>query len=80
MHSVFLWPQRTAAASRLLPAKLDIPLPTVIRQVVELERELGASLFARTSRGRVGPGIELLNEFENDATLGRAELTGRLRL
>ncbi|MDR8071907.1 LysR family transcriptional regulator [Burkholderia cenocepacia] len=71
---------------------LGIPLPTVSRKMLELERDLKTQLFDRTTRGcavtdagarllaQIGPGVEMLNEFENTAQLDSTQLTGRLRL
>lgn len=71
---------------------LSLPLPTVSRRMLELERDLKTQLFDRTSRGctlttagaklliHVAPGIESLNEFESTSHLESPLLTGRLRL
>lgn len=71
---------------------LDIPLPTVSRKMLELERDLKAQLFDRTTRGsmltdagarllaQVGPGIEILDEFDRTSPLDSSQLAGRLRL
>lgn len=76
----------------LAAKSLDMPLPTVSRRMLELERDLDVQLFDRTTRGcsvtdagavllaRVGPGIEILNEFEDTAQLHNSPLNGRLRL
>lgn len=76
----------------LAAKSLGIPLPTVSRRMLELERDLKTQLFDRTTRGcvvteagarllaQVGPGIEILNEFESASPQDDSRLNGRLRL
>ncbi|MDO5620661.1 MAG: LysR family transcriptional regulator [Paracoccus sp. (in: a-proteobacteria)] len=76
----------------LAAKSLSIPLPTVSRKMLELERSLAAQLFDRTPKGctvtetgarlltRISPGIDILNEFASSSHLDSPELTGRLRL
>lgn len=76
----------------LAAKSLHIPLPTVSRRMVELERELQTQLFERSTKGcvvteagarllaQVAPGIEMLNEFESTSVLESPTLSGRLRL
>ncbi|MHA6833489.1 LysR family transcriptional regulator [Ralstonia pseudosolanacearum] len=81
------------SGSFTLAAKsLGIPLPTVSRKMLELEQDLKTQLFDRTTRGctvtdagarllaQIGPGVEILNEFESTSQLDNSQLVGRLRL
>lgn len=77
----------SAAAERL-----SIPLPTVSRRMLELERQLRVQLFERSRRGTkltdagarlyesASRGIELLDEAEQMVRDDQAALKGRLRL
>ncbi len=70
---------------------LDIPQSTVSRTIATLEREIGASLFVRTTRAvtltdagsnfltRIDPLLAGLDEAEHDAR-GTGELRGTLRV
>lgn len=76
----------------LAAKSLDVPLPTVSRRMLELERDLQTQLFERSTKGctvteagarllaQVAPGIEMLSEFESTSVLESPTLTGRLRL
>ncbi|NIJ79268.1 LysR family transcriptional regulator [Xanthomonas cannabis] len=76
----------------LAAKSLDMPLPTVSRRMLELERDLQTQLFERSTRGctvteagarllaQVAPGIEMLSEFESTSVLESPTLSGRLRL
>lgn len=76
----------------LAAKSLDIPLPTVSRRMLELEKDLQTQLFERSTRGcvvteagarllaQVSPGIEMLSEFESSSVLESPALSGRLRL
>lgn len=92
-NSLRIFVASAQSGSFTLAAKnLDIPLPTVSRRILELERDLNAQLFDRTARGctvtdageqllaRIGPGVEILNEFESTSQLDSSQLVGRLRL
>lgn len=70
---------------------LDIPQPTVSRLIAQLERDLGAALFTRTTRAvalteagadflaRIDPILAALEEAEH-AVRGTGELRGLLRI
>ncbi len=76
----------------LAARSLEIPLPTVSRRMLDLERELQTQLFERSTKGctvteagarllaQVAPGIEMLSEFESTSVLESPSLSGRLRL
>ncbi|WP_372393363.1 LysR family transcriptional regulator [Xanthomonas sp. NCPPB 3582] len=76
----------------LAAKSLGIPLPTVSRRMLELEKDLQTQLFERSTRGcsvteagtrllaQVSPGIEMLSEFESTSLLESPTLSGRLRL
>ena len=71
--------------------ELDIPQPTASRMIANLEREMGAALFTRTTRAvtlteagtdflaRIEPILAALDEAEH-AVLGTGELRGVLRV
>src|SRR5258707_3896285 len=77
----------SAAATRL-----GTPLPTLSRQIRDLERQLKVQLLARSARGtkltdpgtrlheHPARGIEALLEAEQALVSGQARLKGRLRL
>ena len=77
----------TAASHRL-----DVSLPTVVRTLAELERQVGATLFRRTTRrinltdeGRryletCQVAVSLLAEAENALTATRSKPSGRLTI
>jgi DNA-binding transcriptional LysR family regulator len=85
--------QRVAHQGNLSRAARDLGLsqPSVSRIIAELESELGASLFARTTRAltltergaeylrRIEPVLEALEEADH-AARGAGELRGRLRV
>lgn len=93
LNSLRMFVAAAQKGSFTLAAKgLGVPLPTISRRLLDLEKDLQTQLFERSTKGcsvteagarllaQVAPGIEMLSEFESASILESPTLSGRLRL